>query len=364
MAARKWDVWSIDRENLRGLVVHEGISEKEATAAAGKRNATALRLKMSGTAFVALPQGQQPAESDLPPRPAVTAAELAAQARNKNPLHSHDDGPWTADTRAAHLVSMHGVDGAREDQGLEFLTEVHDLLGHGEPAKGELRADWAHAPADSGYLGILTRQPHSDRFTRGAGQKFTWSCRHVHLRQREAVTCAEQELRRRAALRAEAELRRRSPEEPEPGRRYSRICWGPLRTSDNPADADLYLESPNGTSIVCFSPGDMPGLRAAVLPETEGLKALQDIWSANLGPGGRRAVEAGHAAGYKLGVEDRENTPAYRTAPADADAVISFLTGLAGTPAAIQGGKLDALGTVVEFLEQLKAGSGDEADRG
>jgi hypothetical protein len=359
MTAKKWDVWSLDRENLRGLVVHEGITEKEATADADKRNATAVRLKMPGTAFVALPQGRRPVESDLPPLPAEA---MAATARNQNPLHCHEDadaGLWTANTMAAHQVNMHGVDGARESQGLEYLTAVHDLLPHGEAAEktGELRADWARGQADNGYLGILTDQPHNDRYARADGQKFTWSCQHVHVRTREAVACAQAELDRRAALRAEAELRRRSPEEPQPGCRYSRIYWGRLRTSDNPADKDLYLESDNGTTVVCFSPGDMPALRAAVLPESEVLKALQDKWSARLGPGGRTAVAEGHMQGYRLGVDDMENTPVYRTAPADADAVISFLTGLAGTPAAIQAGKLDALGTVVEFLEQLKGQS-------
>jgi hypothetical protein len=299
MTAKKWDVWSLDRKTLAGLVVNEGITEREATADAEHRNATAVRLKMPGTAFVALPQGRQPAQSDLPPLP---AAEMAAAARNKNPLHNHEDvdaGLWTADTMAAHLQFLHGVDDLPEERSLMWLLEVHDGLSHGTSAeKGEL-----------------------DR--RSAGEP-----------------------------------------EPEPGCRYSRIYWGKLRTSDNPADKDLYLESDNGTSIVCFAPGDVQALRAAVLPETEGLKALQDIWSANLGPGGRRAVEAGHAAGYRLGVDDMENTPAYRTAPVDVIDVIGFLTGLAGTAAAIRDGKLDALGTVVEFLEQVKARTGDEADRG
>lgn len=289
MTAKKWDVWSLDRKTLSGLVVHEGITESEAAAGAERRNAAAARQGMPSLAFVALPQGQRPVESDLPPLAEASAAEVAAE-------------------------------------------------------KGEVRADWARGQADNGYLGILTRQPHSDRLSMTGGQKFSWSCGHVHMRHREAAACAQAELDRRSA----------EEPEPEPGCRYSRIYWGKLRTSDNPADKDLYLESSNGTTIVCFSPGDMPALRTAVLPETEGLKALQDIWSANLGPGGRRAVEAGHAAGYRLGVDDMENTPAYRTAPADAGAVISFLTGLAGTSAAIQGGKLDALGTVVEFLEQLK----------
>lgn len=350
MTAKKWDVWSIDRKNLRGLVVYEGVTEKEATADADKRNATAVRLKMPGTVFVALPQGRQPAESDFPPLP---AAEMAATARNEQPLHGHaGDEPWTADTLTAHVKFLHGVDDLPDDVTLPRLRFIHDGLNHGKPAKTELRADWARGPADNGYLGILTDQPHNDRYVLADGQKFSWSCLHVHVRTREAVACAQAELDRRKAR----------PDEPEPGCRYSKIYWGKLRTSDDPADADLYLETSNGTTIVCFSPGDMPALRTAVLPESGGLKALQDIWSANLGPGGRRAVEAGHAAGYRLGVDDMENTPAYRTAPADADDVIGFLTRLAGTAAAIQGGKLDALGTVVEFLEQLKAG--DEADRG
>jgi hypothetical protein len=291
VTAKKWDVWSIDRKDCSGLVVVDGVSEKEARDAADRKNASAARHGMPMLAFAALPQGQKPAWGDLPPLPEPPPA------RNEQPLHDHEGvnaGPRTANTMAAHLVNLHGVDGVEEGLGLPELILIHNHLNHGQPA-------------------------------------------------------------RKPAPRADG---------PGPGCRYSRIYWGKLRTSDNPADRDLYLESDNGTSIVCFSPGDVQALRAAVLPESQEMARLQDKWSAKLGPGGRTAVAEGHMQGYRLGVEDMENTPVYRTAPADADAVISFLTGLAGTAAAIRGGKLDALGTVTEFLEQMKARSGDEADRG
>lgn len=137
--------------------------------------------------------------------------------------------------------------------------------------------------------------------------------------------------------------------EPGPRCRYSRIYWGKLRTSGDPADKDLYLASDNGTTIVCFSPGDMPGLRAAALPESEGLKALQDIWSASLGPGGRGAVEAGHAAGYKLGVEDMEATPAYRPGPVDAGDVERYLAGHLDDDG-LSAAEEEAMRTVIEVI--------------
>jgi len=211
----------------------------------------------------------------------TSADEMAATARNADPLHDHRDAgeAWTADTMAAHLVHLHGADGAREDMGLEFLAEVHALLRH-DPA----------AP----------------------------------------------------------------PARREPRRRYSTIGWGQLRTSDNPEDTDLYLASENGTTIICFTPADRALLAAVVSPDTPELRELQDRWAAKLGPGGRHAVSEGHVAGYRLGVRDMEATPAYRTAPPDADDVIGYLTDLAGTPAAMERGMLDALGSVTEFLQLLK----------
>jgi hypothetical protein len=165
--------------------------------------------------------------------------------------------------------------------------------------------------------------------------------------------------------------------EPEPRRRYTSIYLGRLRTSDSPADSDLYLESGNGTTIVCFAPGDLRALRALLMAQDD-LAALEaraavlirDFFDdvepdiAEWEQRNAQLVHTAHADGYRQGVQDMENTPACRTAPVTADEVIGFLTGLAGTPAAIQGGKLDALGTVVEFLGQMKARSGDEADRG
>jgi len=126
----------------------------------------------------------------------TSADEMAATARNAGPLHDHEGvnaGPWTADTLAAHLVNLHGIDSAREAHGLEHLTKIHDLLRHGPAAE---------------------------------------------------------------------------PAGPEPRRRYRKIYWGPLRTSDNPEDSDLYLASDNGTTIICFTPADRALLAAVASPDT------------------------------------------------------------------------------------------------
>jgi len=293
MSARRWDVWSIDRANLRGLVVNEGVTENAAKADAGKRNATAERLQMPGTVFVALPQGRQPAESDLPPAPAPSAAEMAARARNKDPLHDHEGvnaGPWNADTMSAHLRAMHGVDDADEGQGLEFLAEVHGLLNHGAGSKAALI---------------------------------------------DAIEAAPRVFRRQEAMSLD-------PCKGHEGE-FALQLWG--RTL--------------GTQV-CLTAADRVHLAALLLPESEGLKALQDIWSANLGPGGRRAVEAGHAAGYKTGVQDMEATPAYRSGPVDAGDVEAFLArlvgadGLAASAGSLSDDEEQAVRTVLEVLTRDK----------
>jgi len=143
-----------------------------------------------------------------------------------------------------------------------------------------------------------------------------------------------------------------------PERRYASITLGTPKHG-YPGDQALFFEflDNNGTTLVNLRPGDMPVLRAAVAPESEGLKALMDIWSANLGPGGQRAVEAGHAAGYRLGVSDMENTPAHRTAPVEAAEVRDFLLGLmAATTTRVQREYLSGV------LEQL-AGAATEPEQ-
>jgi hypothetical protein len=61
----KWNVWSLDLREKRGLVVDEG-TQGMAEAAAEQRNASAIRLKVAGLAFVALPDGQVPSAEDYP----------------------------------------------------------------------------------------------------------------------------------------------------------------------------------------------------------------------------------------------------------------------------------------------------------
>lgn len=236
MAARKWNVWSIDRENLRGLVVNEG-TEKQATADAEHRNAVALRLKTTGVAFVALPHGRQPSESDLPPLEPVPAAP---EARDE------------------------------------------------------------HSP---------------------------------------------------------------TKDEPEPRCRYTRIYWGRLRTSDDPADADLYLESPNGTTLVCFSPGDMPALRAAVIPQDPDLAGLKDEASRLIADffddaepdmaawreRNARLAQRTHARGYSLGVQDVEHVRAGLT---EAERMTDWLQGFYDSGAAENEKDADALRRVLGLLQQ------------
>lgn len=59
MSQRKWNVWSIDTEKSRALVVDEGI-RPYAIESAERRNAAAERLQVTNLRFLALPDGEVP----------------------------------------------------------------------------------------------------------------------------------------------------------------------------------------------------------------------------------------------------------------------------------------------------------------
>ena len=143
----------------------------------------------------------------------------------------------------------------------------------------------------------------------------------------------------------------------EPRRRYSRIFFGQLRTSDDPADRDLYLESDNGTTLVCFSPGDMPALRAAVIPEDLTLASITEAATAGLGPAAARYVRQAHGAGYGLGVRDMEAACATVT---EAERVSDWLDGF--YESAVGGDEQSAVSLVREMIGRRLAGQ--EAGRG
>lgn len=190
MASRKWHVWSIDRENMRGLVVVEDVPEKAARSAADSRNASAQRLSMAGTVFIALPDGQQPSEADLPPLPEETAA-----------------------------------------------------LSHGKPAK-TYKDDPIYQAA-------------------------------LHPRNRLLAADLQE------------------------------CPWHPSK--DHPGHQALVLQTAaSSATLVCLEQPDLAMVRAAVTrPDEKGqLAALRNEWTARLGPGGARAVDAAHVAGYALGVDD------------------------------------------------------------
>lgn len=92
--------------------------------------------------------------------------------------------------------------------------------------------------------------------------------------------------------------------------------------------------SGNSVTLVCLEQPDLAMVRAAVTrPDEKGqLAALRNEWSARLGPGGARAVDAGHAAGYSLGVDDMQAALRdYEENPVTAGEVASFLEGLNGS---------------------------------
>jgi hypothetical protein len=261
--AKKWNVWSVDRNKGRGLVVDEG-TETQAREGAERRNVSAARYQMD-VVFVAKPDGQVPVAEDLPPVPPEPQQKPGTRVsglvvRNENPLHTHageQDLEWDAKTLKAHLQVMHGVDSELADS-LPGLHEIHDALRHGPEVI---------TPAQRAALDEL-KTAHEAIY-------------------REAVY---------------------------PERRYARIAqadchWHP--SAGNPGHVALEFLSTNDRDItaVCMEPGDLAELRAAVTPDSEGLRALQDVWRHNLGPGGSRAVEAGHAAGYKLAVQDLTGLP-------------------------------------------------------
>jgi hypothetical protein len=157
-SGRKWHVWSIDRENLRGLVVNEGVTEKEATADAEHRNATAQRLNMASTAFIALPDGQQPSEADLPPLPEKPAA------RNEHPLHSRTAAPGEHE----YFVEVGTVRG-EDPQAIRSMAidcAVNDVP--------DIDARYEVVP---GYTIGLTPASVEDLAARGAGRLTAWSVR-------------------------------------------------------------------------------------------------------------------------------------------------------------------------------------------
>jgi hypothetical protein len=193
--------------------------------------------------------------------------------RNEHPLHSHTSPgeiriKWTQDTMLAHLRHLHGVDQIPDDAPLAELIRKHDELNHGTPAR-------------------------------------TYQDDPIY----------------QAAL--------------APERRYKSIALGAPRMG-YPGDVALYFEdlNGNGTNIVNLRPGDMPVLRAAVTrPDEKGqLAGLRNEWTARLGPGGARAVDAAHVAGYALGVQDMQAALRdYEANPVTPGEVASFLEGLNGS---------------------------------
>ena len=75
---------------------------------------------------------------------------------------------------------------------------------------------------------------------------------------------------------------------------------------DHPGHRVLSLTSGSIETRVCLEQPDVALIRAAVTrPDEKGqLAGLKNEWTARLGPGGARAVEAAHVAGYALGVDD------------------------------------------------------------
>jgi hypothetical protein len=106
-------------------------------------------------------------------------------------------------------------------------------------------------------------------------------------------------------------------------------------SKDHPGHQALVLRtSANSETLVCLEPPDLAMVRAAVArPDEKGqLAGLRNEWTARLGPGGARAVDAAHVAGYALGVQDMQAALRdYEANPVTAGEVASFLEGLNGS---------------------------------
>lgn len=105
--------------------------------------------------------------------------------------------------------------------------------------------------------------------------------------------------------------------------------WHPVR--DYPEHQALVLTAGTTQTLVCLEPPDVALIRAAVTrPDEKGqLAALRNEWTARLGPAGAKAVDAGHVAGYSLGVDDMlAPVRDYEESPVTAGEVREFLLGL------------------------------------
>jgi hypothetical protein len=139
-----------------------------------------------------------------------------------------------------------------------------------------------------------------------------------------------------------------------PERRYEGIILAEPRHG-YPGDLALFFTNSNGTNIVNLRPGDMPALRAAVLPEDPGLQALREEAAAQIGWANLTFVDRAHAAGYRLGVNDLAATAAMSEAGRAGD----WLAARQDTD--LPDEVLEAISVVREFISRLAAA---EAGRG
>jgi hypothetical protein len=193
------------------------------------------------------------------------------EVRNDRPLHDHsgETEPWTVETLTAHLQSTHGIGGLTGGQ-LAALLQLH--------------------------AGLNQAQQHGGTAVSGEDPIYTAA---LHPRQRLDA----------AGLHP--------------------CHWHPVK--DHPGHRALVLTAGNTETLICLEQPDVALVRAAVTrPDEKGqLAALKNEWSARLGPGGAKAVEAAHVAGYALGVEDMQAAVRdYEESPVTAGEVISFLEGL------------------------------------
>jgi hypothetical protein len=142
-----------------------------------------------------------------------------------------------------------------------------------------------------------------------------------------------------------------------PERRYQAITLGVPRNA-YPGDLGLFFESMhgNGTNIVNLRPGDMPVLRAAVIPEDPDLDTIRELATAALGPGARKYVHQAHVQGYRTGVRDME---AVHTTMGAAEWVDDYLAGLQDED--LPDVVLDAIETLRTFLGSRMKDAADHA---
>jgi hypothetical protein len=146
-----WDVWSLRRSDLRGLVVDSG-SQKAAGNSARRRNEAARAHGLADAVFIILPRGQQPTAADLPPEPEEAPAPVKSGPRGLTAVEN--DAATLAVSRFATAADR----GRAMERARALVSEAFEL-GRAE-ARQEGRKSLG--VAWGAFLGTITQEMWQD----------------------------------------------------------------------------------------------------------------------------------------------------------------------------------------------------------